>query len=107
MEKYYEVKKLELFKLLYNFKNDKKYKILINNIKLTIDYLKQNIDHKKKDNIIRKEDIENNNILVDNKKSNDIVSEISNKIVISGDPSYNLAFIPDYENYCYLDLLYG
>ena len=99
LSKYYEVKKLELFKLVINYKNKEKlnmnYDYLLNNYKLVIDYLKDNIEKKKTNE--KKEQNEMEKIEIKNNNEERLLSE---------DPSYNLSFIPDYEIYNYFDLLY-
>ena len=88
LNKYYEIKKLELFKFLISY--DKKGKILYNynslikNYKNVIDYLKKNIDYR---------------------KTNDINKDKTNEGRILEDISYNLSFIPNYELYNNFDLL--
>ena len=96
LNKYYEVKKLELFKLVLNCDNQKlmkNYIYLINNHKLVIDYIKDNIDYKNNKNR------QSNEIQNISKNNNE------NKILLDN-PSYNLSFIQDYEIYNYFDLLY-
>ena len=127
LNKYYEVKKLELFKFLLNFdkKNSKefqKYSKLADNYKNILDYIKQNIDYKNSKDIINKQQsnenkIEDNNIISTNaniacrtKDSNGIFikdkDDLRNDRLLLGDPSFNLAFIPNYEMFAYFDLLY-
>ena len=120
LNKYYEVKKLELFKFLLNFddknsKEFKKYSKLADNYKNVLDYIKQNIDYKKS-KIINKEErnenkiSEDNNIISTNTNSNEIIiknkDDLKNDRLLLGDPSFNLAFIPNYEIFAYFDLLY-
>ena len=99
LNKYYEIKKLELFKLVINSKENenlmKDYNYLLNNYKLVIDYLKENIEKKKSNE--KKEQNEMEKIESKNKNEERLLSE---------DPSYNLSFIPNYEIYNYFDLLY-
>ena len=124
LNKYYEVKKLELFKFLLNFdknnsKNDiKKYSNLADNYKNVLDYLKQNIQYKKSLNNKNKETNNQKDENIINTDINTINKIESNEIIIKdniennkdrlllGDPSYNLAFISDYEIFEYFDLLY-
>ena len=119
LNKYYEVKKLELFSLLVNInKNEGKkfgdYSDLINNYKLSIDYIRSNIifnmkqKHKTSKKFINVElsgfsnNNENINLLTVNDKN-----QKGNERLLMGDPSYNLTFIPNYELYYYFDLLYS
>ena len=105
LNKYYEIKKLELFKLLIILKKNNakinEYSSLWNNYKNVIDYLKINIDKRnsKKDN----KNYENNN-------SKEIIiykkNEENEDRSLIGDTSYNFGFIPNYELYSYFDLLY-
>ena len=125
LNKYYEVKKLELFKFLLNFdkksKEFKKYSNLADSYKNELDYLKQNIEFKKsilyknKDNnknIIDSNNIisTNSNLINTNTDSNGLLikdkDEFKNDRLLLGDPSFNLAFISNYEIYAYFDLLY-
>ena len=128
LNKYYEIKKLELFKFLLNFEKTnklefQKYAKLADNYKIVLDYIKQNKNYKnenilkikdsdKNKNIIEKNNLINNNIIGENKiaDSNGLIikdkDENNNDRLILGDPSYNLAFIPNYEIYAYFDLLY-
>ena len=114
LNKYYEIKKLELFKFLLNHNNKKDYKKylnLANNYKNVLDYLKQIIEFKnlpkevannnEENNIISTNIIENNNA-----DSNGLIVKEKNDRLLIGDPSYNLAFISNYEMYEYFDLLY-
>ena len=112
LNKYYEVKKLELFKFLINInknnlKEFKKYSKLTENYKNVLDYLKQNIDFKNSKNI--KKD-ENNNLNFNNKEESNeniiIEKETNNERLLIVDPSYNLAFISNYEIFEYYYLLY-
>lgn len=86
LEKYYEIKKLELFKLLYNIQKNKEmikdYSELIQNYKDTIDYLKKKIEKRDK------------NLITIRQFQTDI-------------SSYNFAFNPEYEIYKYSELLYN
>ena len=119
LNKYYEVKKLELFSLLVNINknNGKKfedYSDLIRNFKLSIDYIRDNFifNTKKKNKISRKfinvelsgvsNNNENTNLLTVNDNN-----QKGNERLLIGDPSYNLTFIPNYELYYYFDLLYS
>jgi hypothetical protein len=115
---------LELFKFLLNFdknnsKNDiKKYSNLADNYKNVLDYLKQNIQYKKSLNNKNKETNNQKDENIINTDINTINKIESNEIIIKdniennkdrlllGDPSYNLAFISDYEIFEYFDLLY-
>ena len=96
LKKYYELKKLQFFKLLINLKNCKNklndYSHLINNYKCIIDYFKQSIKNKDENKN------ENTNIV--------IINEYKNERLISDDASYNLCFIPKYDIYSYFDLLF-
>ena len=109
IKKYYEIKKLELFKLLINAnKNNEKindnYSHLINNYKNVIDYLKEiNINHNHIDNKYVIDNSKNND---SNTNDGDINEEENEDRLLIGDTSYNLAFIPNYEIYSYFDLLY-
>jgi len=117
LNKYYEVKKLELFKFLLNHNNKKdfkKYINLANNYKNVLDYLKQNIELKKSSTIPKEvaNNNEENNIITtniienNNADSNGLIVKEKNDRLLIGDPSYNLAFISNYEMYEYFDLLY-
>ena len=122
LNKYYEIKKLELFKLLMNFdqkKEIKEYSKLADNLKNVVDYLKQNIEYKKKINNKAQENSDNgqNNIIAQNNiietntgDSNKLIVRENNKKnsdrLLLGDPSYNLAFISNYEIFEHYDLLY-
>ena len=121
LNKYYEVKKLELFKILLSFvKNPKeyrKYSKLSNNYKNLLDYLQQNINYKM--SLYQKG---NNNYV--NKEENNLINTNTNTITDSGeltikdkanknsdrlllgDPSFNITFIPNYEIFGYFDLLF-
>ena len=121
LNKYYEVKKLELFKILLSFvKNPKeyrKYSKLSNNYKNLLDYLQQNINYKM--SLYQKG---NNNYV--NKDENNLINTNTNTITDSGeltirdkanknsdrlllgDPSFNITFIPNYEIFGYFDLLF-
>ena len=127
LRKYYEVKKLELFRFLLNFdksnkKQFQKYSKLADNYKIVLDYIKQNINLKN-ENILKRKDSDkntnitgnNNNIntnIIDNNNadSNGLIvkdnDENKNDRLLLGDPSFNLAFISNYEIYAYFDLLY-
>lgn len=114
LNKYYEVKKLELFKFIlnHNKKDFKKYINLANNYKNVLDYLKQNIESKKsstspKEISNNENNIISNNIIENNSgDSNGLIIKEKNDRLLIGDPSYNLAFISNYEMYEYFDLLY-
>ena len=117
LNKYYEIKKLELFKFLLNHNNKKdfkKYINLANNYKNVLDYLKQNLEFKKSKTIPKEvaNNIEENNIIStniienNNADSNGLIVKEKNDRLLIGDPSYNLAFISNYEMYEYFDLLY-
>ena len=136
LKKYYELKKIQLFKLLYEIrKNDENiihYIYLIENYKIVIDYLRHKIKNMsvKKDNLKRKEEI-NKDTFNEEQNKNDkaeildleseekeslkdgteikVGSEIK-KVENSIKPeitSYNFAFNPDYEIYLYSELLYN
>ena len=123
LNKYYEVKKLELFKFILHFgknesKDFQKYSKLADNYKNSIDYIRQNINYKNSLNYIRNEEhnIQQNNIMnqniinTNNTDPNVFIvrnkEERQNDRLLIGDASYNLAFIPNYELYAYFDLLY-
>ena len=115
LKKYYEIKKLELFKFLigggeYNIKFIQNYYFLAYNYKNAIDYLKEYINY-------RQSQIDEKNPQIKKKESNESQSstdtvilqykEAINEHIISDDYlSYNLTFIPKYEIYSYFDLLY-
>ena len=87
LNKYYEIKKLELFKFLITNNNKlKNYSHIIKNYKNVIDYLKEKID---------------------NKKSNDIENDNIEKNIFLDDTSYNLSFIQKYELFKNFDLIYN
>ena len=125
LNKYYEIKKLKLFKFILHFgkKNTKdfeKYSKLADNYKDSIDYLQQNIKYKnsliymKNDYYNQQSNMmnqnQNQNIMNTSPDSNILIQkdkeEKSNDRLLIGDASYNLAFIPNYEIYEYFDLLY-
>jgi hypothetical protein len=119
LNKYYEVKKLELFSLLVNInKNDGKkfedYSDLISNYKLSIEYIRDNMifntkqKHKTSKKFINVElsGVSNNNENINLLTVNDN-NQKGNERLLIGDPSYNLTFIPNYELYYYFDLLYS
>jgi len=103
LEKYYTIKKLQLFNLIIDCSNkDKKldsYSNLINNYMFVIQYINQNIDEKFKD----KEDM----IKINDEKAYDenlkLKNEeniiVKNQLLITGDISYNQSFITKYEIY--------
>ena len=105
LNKYYEIKKLELFKFLINAskKNDEKinenYSHLINNYKNIIDYLKKSIDNKKANRY--------NYMLNDDENTDDKNTEENGDRLLIGDTSYNLALIPNYAIYSHFDLLHN
>ena len=112
LKKYYELKKLQLFKFLINSKNNKTklkdYSYLINNYKLNIDYLKRSIKNKKCIN----DKFENKNMDKINNDENEnlnniIINENKHERLLLDDASYNLCFIPNYEIYNYFDLLFS
>ena len=102
LQKYYEIKKLQLFNLIidcdYNNKNIDDYSHLINNYICALTYIKQNIDIKKnkQENIIeiQHEFIEDDIVPL---KQEDIVR--GSHLQIARDISYNQSFIPKYEIY--------
>ena len=104
--KYYEIKKIELFKFLINCKRNgkilKNYIHYLNNYKTVIDYLKKIINYK---NLFNNKNNKNENekeiFIQENNIKNIKVNE--NKII--GNVSYNLSFNPNYELYYYFDLL--
>ena len=124
LNKYYEVKKLELFKILLSFvknpKEYKKYSKLSNNYKNLLDYLQQNINYKMSlyqkgnNNYYNTED---NNLINTNTNNNNNITD-SGEVTIRdkadkkkdrlllGDPSFNTTFIPNYEIFGYFDLLF-
>ena len=126
LSKYYEVKKLELFRFLLNFDKSnsqkfQKYSKLADNYKIVLDYLKQNINFKNENILKRKDSDRNKNIIEENNINTNIIDnnitntnelivkgkdENKNDRLLLGDPSYNLAFISNYEIYAYFDLLY-
>ena len=102
LEKYYEIKKLQLFNLIIecdsNYKNIDDYEDLINNYICGIKYIKLNIENKnsKKEKII---DI-NPEIIEDEfspLKGEDLMK--GSHLQIAGDISYNQSFISKYEMY--------
>ena len=114
LKKYYEIKKLELFKFLiggggeYNIRFIKDYYFLAYNYKNSIDYLKAYIDLRQSEIDEKNPNIKNEN---SSSRSSDIINiqykEAVNEHIISDDYlSYNLTFIPKYEIYSYFDLLY-
>ena len=128
LNKYYEVKKLELFKILLNFdKNPReyqKYAKLTNNYKNLLDYLQQNITYKmslyQKGGNNYYVNKEGNNLINTNTNSNintnniidsgdltirDKADKINDRLLL-GDPSFNITFIPNYEIFGYFDLLF-
>ena len=102
LEKYYEIKKLQLFNLIidceYNNKSLDDYEHLINNYICTIKYIKENIEKKnrKEQNII---DIYSdvNEDEFSPLKGQDIMK--GSHLTIEGDVSYNQSFISKYELY--------
>ena len=119
LKKYTEVKKLELFSLLVNIKKNKENKFedfadLINNYKISIDYIRKYIESKNNQKYktskqfinVELSDASNNN------ENNNLITikenkQEENERLLIGDPSYNLTFIPNYELYYYFDLLYS
>ena len=111
LNQYYEVKQMEMFRSLILAKSSK-IDSLIKNYKISIDYIKQNMNYKigkDSEHLIStgKEEEKkigdiNEELLVDDDKK---TIQKGNQI-ISGDVSYNLAFLPNYEVYAYFDLLY-
>ena len=102
LEKYYEIKKLQLFNLIIecdsNYKNIDDYEDLINNYICGIKYIQLNIENKnsKKEKII---DI-NPEIIEDEfspLKGEDLMK--GSHLQIAGDISYNQSFISKYEMY--------
>ena len=122
LNKYYEVKKLELFKFLLNFdkkdsKEFKKYIKLADHYKNVLDYIKQNINFKNSMSYNKNEHTNNGqnniisqNIMNTNPDTNKLIvrenGEKNSDRYLIGDASYNLAFIPNYEMFEYFDLLY-
>ena len=120
LNKYYEVKKLELFKILLSYiKNPKelqKYSKLANNYKNLLDYLQQNINYKMslyqkgKNNYVNKEEINTNtnnkNITDSGELTIKDKAEKNKDRLLLGDPSFNMTFIPNYEIFGYFDLLF-
>ena len=102
---------MEMFRSLIIAKSSK-IDSLIKNYKISIDYIKQNMNYKigkDSEHLIStgKEEEKkigdiNEELLVDDDKK---TIQKGNQI-ISGDVSYNLAFLPNYEVYAYFDLLY-
>ena len=101
LEKYYTIKKLQLFNLIIDcHKNGKLiefYSNLVNNYLLEIQYLKMFIDknqnqNQKIDNIISDK--------IEDEKSPLIKVEMTKSdLILIGDVSYNQSFIPKYEKY--------
>ena len=122
LNKYYEVKKLELFKFLLSFdktnsKKFQKYSKMVDNYKIVLDYIKHNINYKNENILKRKNSAKDKNIIEENvinvivnniNNSNGFIIKDENKNdrLLLGDPSFNLAFISNYEIYEYFDLLY-
>ena len=102
LEKYYEIKKLQLFDLIIECdKNNKikdNYSHLINNYMNVIKYLKKNIDKKsEKPKVVI--DTDSNNIGDDFISLKDDNLMRNNQLHLTGDISYNQSFIPKYEIY--------
>ena len=102
LEKYYEIKKLQLFNLIIecdsNYKNIDNYEDLINNYICGIKYIKLNIENKK--NKKQKTFDLNPEIIKDEfspLKGEDIIK--GSHLQIAGDISYNQSFITKYEMY--------
>ena len=120
LKKYEKVKKLELFSLLINLnkkfeKKFKGYSGLINNYKYVIDYIRDNISfkirvldnidkYKKHKNSVLRRSGENETTKFLTINENNLQED--GRLLI-GDPSYNLALIPNYEIYSYVDLLFS
>ena len=120
LKKYEKVKKLELFSLLINLnkkfeKKFKGYSELINNYKYVIDYIRDNISFKIKvlDHLDKNKKNKNSQLRRsgENKTTKFLAINENNMQedgrLLLGDPSYNLALIPNYEIYSYIDLLFS
>ena len=102
LKKYYEIKKLQLFNLIFDCdKENKKFDnctSLINNYLSIVQYIKRNIDEKSKS---EKDIIEINNEKDDDEslklKGEKLIE--SEQLKIYGDTSYNQSFISKYEIY--------
>ena len=102
LKKYYEIKKLQLFNLIFDCdKENKKFDnctSLINNYLSIVQYIKRNIDEKSKS---EKDIIEINNEKDDDEslklKGENLIE--SAQLKIYGDTSYNQSFINKYEIY--------
>ena len=109
LEKYYDMKKLQLFDLIIDCDNKNKvkddYRDLINNIMKVMKYIRQNIKKKsdKKEDIIINNDFEKLGDEYTKLKEESIIKR--NKYNITGDISYNQSFIPKYEIYNNFNLM--
>ena len=107
LEKYYTIKKLQLFNLIIDCHKSGKliefYSNLVNNYLLEIKYLKMFIDKNKNknqkiDNIISDK--------IEYEKSPLIKVEMTKSdLILIGDVSYNQSFIPKYEKYSNYNLI--
>ena len=108
LEKYYEIKKLQLFNLIldcdYNNKNLDDYGHLINNYICAIKYIKESIE--------KKNNREQNIIDISPEINEDEFSPLKGEdrmkgshLQIEGDISYNQSFIPKYELYNSFNLI--
>ena len=103
LEKYYEIKKIQLINLINEYENNGKsvdnYSHLINNYMFVINYIKQNIDNKMKKQ--QQSIISTSSDNIDEEfsplKRDDIIT--INRLHLTGDISYNQSFIPKYELY--------
>ena len=102
LEKYYEIKKLQLFNLIIecdsNYKNIDDYEDLIYNYICGIKYIKLNIDNKKNQ---KQKTIDINPEIIEDEfsplKGEDLIK--GSHLQIAGDISYNQSFISKYEMY--------
>ena len=103
LEKYYEIKKIQLINLINEYENNGKsvdnYSHLINNYMFVINYIKQNIDNKMKKQ--QQSIISTSSDNIDEEfsplKRDDTIT--INRLHLTGDISYNQSFIPKYELY--------
>ena len=113
LNKYYEFKKLEFFNCLINinknYNDDINYDYIISNYKKNLDYLRNCLELKneneQRNNSYNINDIEENNKVKENTIDPGLIYNNEN-LMMKGDPSYNLAFLENYEAYSIFDLLY-
>ena len=113
LEKYYEIKKLEFFNCLINinknYNDDINYDYIISNYKKNLDYLRNCLELKneneQRNNSYNINDSEENNKVKENTIDPGLIYNNEN-LMMKGDPSYNLAFLENYEAYSIFDLLY-